>query len=151
MALVYTVLMALRKILCRIYLMISIGSPFRIRPLQKLLSTKIGGYRPLLKDNSAPTRPSTSQLHPPGGQPVCTTSQPTRAETSRPSKLPKSRSASPAAILGSAVVARSEIAFFIRSVAESKGIFRIKSENGSYELYSSSSPGIFFSARFWDQ
>ncbi|KAK6390443.1 hypothetical protein LTR65_005567 [Meristemomyces frigidus] len=51
------------------------------------------------------------------------------------SSLPKPRSLYPAAILGSAMMARGEIGFLISSVAESKGVYDKETGQGSSQLF----------------
>lgn len=60
-----------------------------------------------------------------------------RKRKQAPSKIPKPQSLYPAAMLGSAMVARGEIGFLISSLAESRGVFGSGSEStgGSSEIF----------------
>lgn len=64
-----------------------------------------------------------------------TSDQPTANSSRKRSTLEKPRSLYPAAILGSAMVARGEIGFLISSVAESNGVFGAGESGGSSELF----------------
>ena len=125
---VYASLMTLGKMLCGLCLVRLVFPVPSLRPLVKKLPTNIRACWPLERvecTSRTPVRsPSNDQNRPQTSISLDRTGQPvSERQVKNPSKLPKPRSLYPAAILGSAMVARGEIGFLISSVAESNAIF----------------------------
>ncbi|EME83058.1 uncharacterized protein MYCFIDRAFT_116452, partial [Pseudocercospora fijiensis CIRAD86] len=133
--LVYTMLMVLAKLICGLFL-ISFATP--VVPLQALSRRFRNSMSkcwpwPVRNGKAAATSDATMQTA------QSTPAQPTSPESretssGKQSRVPKPVSLYPAALLGSAMVARGEIGFLISSVAESGGVFGSNEENGS-ELF----------------
>jgi len=100
---VYAILMVLGKLLCGAWLLrftLLAKMKYVTKNMTKRMSTAIRQYTPGRKSPVTPQTP------------------PSNTQTKQPTSL------YPAAILGSAMVARGEIGFLISSIAESKGLWR---------------------------
>ena len=135
---VYSVLMMFSKMLCGLGLIRISGPPLSLWALKRLMwiypKTCWPKRSPSVKNVSShgPTRTgiSTSSSR--------TQVRPNSAKSERHqtrSTCTKPRSLYPAAILGSAMVARGEVGFLISSIAESNGLFGRGSDGSSSELF----------------
>jgi len=127
--LVYTILMIMGKLFTGLVLVRFDMTPFLFLRSKRQLQEKSKSD----SSQSPTTAPSSSQNSE-------TRDQQDTENTYRkrhPSPALKPKSLYPAAILGSAMVARGEIGFLISSLAESTGVFRSASddENGSSETF----------------
>lgn len=131
---VYATLTAFGKMLCGTCL-VRLSLPRTVtRSLKRLTSVHIGSCWPLRSGRGAQeARMEDQARNVDNMQNPYMPSSPTKSALS--SRTPKPRSLYPAAILGSAMVARGEIGFLISSIAESKGVFGRSSEDGSSELF----------------
>lgn len=140
---VYTVLMIIAKLLCGLFLIRFAGPVFPTRPLMNRLSNSLSRCWPwpVRTSSSAANNPSRQSSEPQSSTRMAQTqiSPPSQASGNAPTqkrmKVDKPVSLYPAALLGSAMVARGEIGFLISSVAESDGVFRSKQGSGSSELF----------------
>lgn len=139
---VYTILMTLSKLACGLCLIRFTSPIIPTRALRKLMPARLSGHA--MWPFSTATAPSKAAAVP-GSQAATTTQattttaasnapQPPKALSKKP-QIPKPMSLYPAAMLGSAMVARGEIGFLISSVAESNGVFGMPVAGGSSELY----------------
>ncbi|KXT16765.1 hypothetical protein AC579_5485 [Pseudocercospora musae] len=138
--LVYTLLMLLAKLICGLFL-VRFATP--ILPMQVLSRRFRSSISrcwpwPLQTGKAIATPDSTSQIAhatPAQGQERSASPGHQQVSSRKPSRVPKPISLYPAALLGSAMVARGEIGFLISSVAESDGVFGSDEEEGSSELF----------------
>jgi hypothetical protein len=131
--LVYTIIMLIAKLACGLCL-IRLSTPLLpTQALKKILQRHTPEHLPwpFRTRHPAATNPERDES-PPQTSPVATAD---RSNDKNKSKVPRVVSLYPAAMLGSAMVARGEIGFLISSVAESEGIFGEPGEGGSSELY----------------
>lgn len=157
--LIYTILMALAKLVCGTWLL---PRPSQLFSLQRILySSKKTGSQPTTSvDHKTTPRPKAEENvkdsrerhkkndieldnladhehHEPSSatsvKPQSSPSQPARLPNTKSKRIsnpaPKARSLYPASILGSAMIARGEIGFLISSLAESHGIFSSSSSS----------------------
>lgn len=122
--LVYTILMVFAKVICGLWLVRFASMP-RAKTISKILpSIKLktfGSKKP------SPTASDATNEDPSRTAPAATAStdntRPAANTTRKRTALPRPKSLYPAAILGSAMVARGEIGFLISSVAEANEVF----------------------------
>lgn len=143
--LVYTALMAVGKLVCGLCLVRFAASNLE-EAAQGLAACRPSYWKTHHKDEiermtsvSTPVQQDGGAQEPPSVKAAdddTVTSTTNQANTSRKrSKLPKPRSLYPAAILGSAMMARGEIGFLISSVAHSNGIFNSQTQPRTSELF----------------
>ena len=147
---VYALLMALGKLLCGLCLVRFATPRIRLRSLESIPSICRRRWPPFKAKSSKPEPKgqeteniTTGRTRKPEGVGQSKGKQPIRPRQAadkpkafwKGSKSPKPRSLYPAAILGSAMVARGEIGFLISSVAESQGIYNTHNPQGSSELF----------------
>ncbi|KXS97362.1 hypothetical protein AC578_9618 [Pseudocercospora eumusae] len=138
--LVYTSLMLLAKLICGLFLVRFATPIVPMQALSKRFRTSVSSCWPwrLQTGKAVATPDSTSQIAhatPAQGQERSASPEHQQVSSRKPSRLPKPISLYPAALLGSAMVARGEIGFLISSVAESDGVFGSDEEEGSSELF----------------
>lgn len=160
---IYTILMAFAKLVCGIWLIRLSPPPSKILEYARAkvqiprLAHFWGRRSDLTKTTSPqpqkPTQVSARSSDPPEPQPATellsipvafaattTTSPPapeppTRQARFRSENPAKPRSLYPAAILGSAMVARGEIGFLISSIADTNGIFASSGSGGDSDIF----------------
>lgn len=141
---VYTILMLLGKLvtgLCLIRFtgMQRIGTISGRIPFRKGTSLRTRQKKSSSADNTTAQIPLEAQQAGSAGQTSSNSATNPAANTSKKVKHPgisKPRSLYPAAILGSAMMARGEIGFLISSLAESDGVFGSSStQSGSSDLF----------------
>ncbi|EME46629.1 hypothetical protein DOTSEDRAFT_52064 [Dothistroma septosporum NZE10] len=133
---VYSILMVVAKLFCGLCLIRFTTPAVSPKVLLKYVPKSVSGCRSLLgRRSKAPPATSTQDvLHATGPQDVTTATQAAAKQRSSP-KIAKVMSLYPATMLGSAMVARGEIGFLISSVAESDGVFGVKQDGQSSELF----------------
>ncbi|KAM0704232.1 hypothetical protein Q7P35_008465 [Cladosporium inversicolor] len=124
--LVYTILMVFAKVICGLWLVRFASMP-RAKAISKALpSIKLTTFG-LKKSSSNTSGGGAVNEEPPLTATAATAStantRPAANTTRKRSALPRPKSLYPAAILGSAMVARGEIGFLISSVAEANEVF----------------------------
>lgn len=129
---VYAILMGLSKLLCGLWLLRFTGLPDVSKAAKKMLPSSISGCWPFSTSRrDCPHNRTPASSTPSAGQGANSETQPRSASK----RSPKPLSLYPAAILGSAMVARGEIGFLISAVAESQGIFRQEAAGGGADLF----------------
>ncbi|KAK4627694.1 uncharacterized protein CLAFUR5_04250 [Fulvia fulva] len=130
---VYSIIMVIAKLFCGLCLIRVAGPAVSLKFLLKHLPKTISGCWPLIRTQSK--TPGTSSTRG-GPRSQSTTTVATAAPKQRSSpRIAKPTSLYPAAMLGSAMVARGEIGFLICSVAESDGVFGATENGQSSELF----------------
>ncbi|KAF7188079.1 High-affinity Na(+)/H(+) antiporter NhaS3 [Pseudocercospora fuligena] len=137
---VYTILMLFAKLICGLFLVRFATPLIPIQALSKRFRKSMSSCWPWpFRTGKAAITPSpTSQIAhvAPAQRQERSLSQERQQNSSRKRPhVPKPISLYPAALLGSAMVARGEIGFLISSVAESDGVFGSDGEEGSSELF----------------
>ena len=150
---VYSALMAIGKFVCGLCLVRFSGGPSIMQTVRKAVPSWFmygqrnptkGSAQREEKNQQASDSASATQGGGAGTQSgtiagqsgTCRSTIAAQANISRKrSRLPKPRSLYPAAILGSAMVARGEIGFLISSVAESNSVYSAGTDSGDSELF----------------
>lgn len=130
---VYTILMLVGKLICGLVLVRFANLP-GFRSITKKPRKSVGKKNGKGQVEQRTTSSDTTGM--PAGEAVSTTSANT-SKKRQSSRIPKPQSLYPAAMLGSAMVARGEIGFLISSLAESTGVFGAgnASTGGSSEIF----------------
>ncbi|KAK4503588.1 hypothetical protein PRZ48_004503 [Zasmidium cellare] len=134
---VYSVLMIFAKLLCGLCLVRFEGPSRALKVVRRYLPSSVSSCWPMSFRSKA-AQPQQNKTPSSSNTAEASSSQPAvdNASESRRSSKPKTPvSLYPAAMLGSAMVARGEIGFLISSVAESDGVLGTSSNGGSSELF----------------
>lgn len=122
--LVYTILMAFAKVICGFWLVRFASMP-RAKAISKMLPsiklTTFGSKKSSPRASDAVSEEPSRTA--PAGTASTADTRPAANTTRKRTALPRPKSLYPAAILGSAMVARGEIGFLISSVAEANEVF----------------------------